>query len=106
MAGENTDSLADRFYEEAEKWDRETMHLSSQPQIMLHSSYQAVLGMANENKEEVIGLMLQDMRDNRRFWFWGLSQLTNENPIKDKDAGRIDKMIKAWITWGKQKGYL
>ena len=98
--------LANRFHKEADKWANETMHLSSSTQRQMHPSYQAILRLANENKRETICLMLQDLKDNRRPWFWALSHLTQENPIKAADAGRIDKMIKAWVAWGKQKGYL
>jgi hypothetical protein len=70
---------------------------------MMHPSYQAIMGMASDNRDEVIDLMLRDMQQNRREWFWALSYLTHENPIERKDAGRLDKMIKAWVRWGQQR---
>jgi len=94
------------FHEQADKWERETEHLSSPTQMMMHPSYQAILGMAVENKQEVISLMLQDLRNNRREWFWALSYLTQDNPISPRDAGKMDKMIKAWVDWGRRKGLL
>ena len=99
-------SLADRFFEQADKWRRETEHLSSPTQMMLHPSYQAILGMAREDESELVRLMLRDLRDNRRLWFWALSYLTKENPIKPADVGKLDKMIKAWVNWGLEKGKL
>lgn len=99
-------TFENQFYEQANKWARETAHLSSPTQRMMHPSYQAILGMARDDEETVIRLMLQDLRDNRRLWFWALSYLTKENPIKDADAGKLDKMIKAWVDWGKQRGKL
>jgi hypothetical protein len=94
------DDLAKRFHKEAEKWARETEHLSSPAQMMAHPSYQAILGMAAEDKREVIRLMIQDLKQNRNEWFWALSYLTQENPIKHSDAGKMDKMVSAWVNWG------
>ncbi|MGO9590373.1 MAG: hypothetical protein ACLP3K_10060 [Candidatus Acidiferrales bacterium] len=99
-------ALAERFKEQAHKWASETAHLSSPTQRMMHPSYQAILGMAREDEDTVIRLMLRDLRDNRRWWFWALSYLTEENPIKDSEAGKFDKMIEAWVDWGKRRGIL
>lgn len=99
-------TIAQKFHEQAEKWDRETGHISSPAQRFAHPSYVAILGMANDNRDEVVDLMLRDMRQNRREWFWALSYLTHENPIKREDAGKTDKMINAWINWGRKRGLL
>ena len=99
-------SLEQRFREQAEQWGHETGHLSSPFQRMLHPSYQAILGMAQENKEPVIRLLLDDMQKTRRPWFLALSFLTQENPIKQADAGKIDRMIAAWVEWGKKQDNL
>jgi hypothetical protein len=95
--------LEEQFREQADKWDYETAHLSSPAQRFAHPSYVAILGMANDHREEVIDLLLRDMKQNRREWFWALSYLTHENPINRKDAGRLDKMIDAWVRWGEQR---
>jgi hypothetical protein len=70
---------------------------------MLHPSYKAILGMGQEHKEELIDLLIQDMKDKRRQWFWALSYLAQVNPIKPEDAGRIDRMINAWVRWGEKR---
>lgn len=97
-----TDQLEERFREQADKWERETRHLSSPTQMMMHPSYHAILGMG----QEVVPLLVRDLQQNRRSWFWALSYLTHENPINPKDAGKMDAMIKAWVGWGKEKGLL
>jgi hypothetical protein len=99
-------TLEERFREEAEKWDRETAHLSSPAQRFLHPSYVAIMGMAQDNRDKVIDLLLRDMRDNRREWFWALSYLTHQNPIDKRDSGKLDNMIQSWVRWGKQEGRL
>jgi hypothetical protein len=95
-------ALEQRFREQAERWQRETRHLSSPTQKIMHPSYQAVLGMGTE----VVPLMLRDLAQNRTEWFWALSYITQENPIKREDAGKMDKMLAAWVNWGKERGLL
>ena len=95
-------SLEEKFREQAEKWQRETKHLSSPTQKIMHPSYQAVLGMGNE----VVPFLLRDLAQNRGEWFWALSYLTQENPIKREDAGKMDKMIASWVSWGQERGLL
>jgi len=97
-------TLAERFQEQSDKWDRETAHLSSPTQRFTHPSYLAILGMANENRDEVIDLLLKDMQRNRREWFWMLSYLTHENPVEGKDNGKLHRMIEAWVKWGHRQG--
>lgn len=92
-----------RFREQAHKWARETQHLSSPTQMMLHPSYQAILGMAAEDKWEIIRLLILDLRQSRNRWFWALSYLTQENPIQPSDAGKMDRMITAWVNWARAK---
>jgi hypothetical protein len=99
-------TLKQRFQEHAEKWAYETAHLSSPAQMMMHPSYQAILGLAHDNKEEVVHLMLTDLQEHRRPWFWALSYLTGDNPIKSSDAGKLEKMIKSWIEWGQKRTIL
>ncbi len=103
---EATGPLEVRFREQADKWDRETRHLSSPTQRIMHPSYQAILGMGQEHREEMIRLLILDMQQHRRAWFWALSYLTQDNPINPADAGKIDKMIKAWTDWGRQRGLI
>jgi hypothetical protein len=73
---------------------------------MMHPSYQAILGMAKGHEQEIVRLMLRDLEENRTPWFWALSYLTQDNPIEQSEVGRLDKMIKAWVNWGKARDML
>jgi hypothetical protein len=99
-------SLAERFREQAEKWQYETGHLSSPTQRMAHPSYLAILGMGAAHKDEILRLLLRDLETNRRAWFGALSYIAQDNPIQPSDAGKLDRMISAWLKWGKRKGLL
>lgn len=94
-------TLKERFLVQAKKLRRETQHFSSPGQRMMHPSYQAILGMGNEHPREIIRLMIEDMQQHRTPWFWALSYLAQDNPISQSDAGKTDKMIKAWVDWEK-----
>lgn len=96
----STHSLADRFREHADKWKRETAYLSATPMRVMHDSYQSIMAMG----PEVVPLLLSDLQKTRRHWFWALRHLTNTDPVPEKDRGQMDKMIAAWIDWGKSKG--
>lgn len=94
-------SLEQRFQEESDKWWKQTAHLSSPAQQMVDPSYQAIMGMGASDPMQVAGLMIKDMQINRRPWFLALSYLTQANPVRSADSGKTDKMIKAWVEWGR-----
>jgi hypothetical protein len=94
--------LEERFQEHADKWERETVHLSSPTQMMRHPDYEAILLMGLA----VVPLLIKDLRKNRRYWFGALTYITGENPITRSDAGRMDRMIEAWVKWGQKKGLI
>ena len=77
---------------------------------MEHPSYQAIIGMSaesRENKNCVIRFMLRDVKRKRRDWFLALSYLTQHNPITNpKDYGKSSKLAQAWIRWGEKEGFL
>lgn len=99
-------SLEERFKEQADKWGRETAHLSSPLQRMMHPSYQAILSMGSEHKQDLIRLLLRDLKENRRDWLLALSYLTKANPISSRDAGKTDKLISSWLKWGIEQGLM
>ncbi|MSV28292.1 MAG: hypothetical protein EXQ52_06050 [Bryobacterales bacterium] len=101
-----SESLEKRFFQQADKWQRETGHLSSPTQRMMHPSYQAILGMGIDNEHEIVVLLIRDMQQRGRPWFGALSYITKENPINRADAGEMDKMINSWVKWGKSRGLL
>jgi hypothetical protein len=102
-------TLEERFREQADKWERETAHLSSPLQRMIHPSYQAILGMSAEspeNKRDVVRFMLRDLKSDQHDWFLALSYLTQQNPINPKDYGKTSKVAASWMKWGEEQGLL
>jgi hypothetical protein len=92
--------LARLFIAHAEKWEKETGHLSSTTKRVMHPSYQSIIGMG----PSVVPILLKDLEKNHRIWFWALVSITGQNPVKPEDAGDVRQMAEAWIDWGKRTG--
>jgi hypothetical protein len=93
-------SLADEFRECAKKWRSETGHLSSIERKALHPAYQRIIAMGRP----AIPLILREMQGHGGHWFWALHFITGESPTPDMAS--IEEARKAWLSWGKDKGYL
>ena len=37
---------------------------------------------------------------------WALFDITKVNPVRPADYGKIDKITKAWLKWGKKNRYI
>jgi hypothetical protein len=91
----------ERFRYLAETWKAETAHLSNVSKKSIHPAHQEIIGMG----ESAVQLILHDLGDTHDDWFWALTAITGHNPIPDEDAGNINKMVEAWLRWGRAKGY-
>ncbi len=90
------------FRDLADRWRRETGHLSSVTQIVLNQSYQQIIGLGSR----VIPLLLAELRREPDHWFWALSAITREDPIDPENAGDVERMAEDWLAWGSKRGYL
>jgi hypothetical protein len=94
--------LEHEFQQHARKWIEETGHLSSETQIVLHPSYQRIIGMG----PAVLPLIFRDLKMQPRDWFWALNAITGEDPVEAGDAGNVPRMVDAWLHWGQEHGYV
>jgi hypothetical protein len=92
--------IAALFHELADKWRTETMVLSDITKKSMNRSYQQVIGLG----PDVVPLILQDLQQDPDDWFWALSAITREDPIKPEHAGNMGLMARDWLEWGKQRG--
>lgn len=103
-------TLEERFAFHAHRLKLETGHLSSPLQVMMHPSFQAIVGLSQQSfdsKRSIVRCMMRDVKAGRGDWFLALSQITQENPvISSKDYGKRDKLADAWLKWGKSRGFL
>jgi hypothetical protein len=95
-----------RFLGNAAKWERDTRYVSSMTDVVNHPSYEEIIKMGRTAPRRVLSLLLRDMKENDRPWFTALAKIAETNPVDPKDAGRVDRMAKAWFNWGKKEGLL
>jgi hypothetical protein len=67
-----------------------------------HPAYQEIIGMG----QKVVPLLLTELKRKPDFWFVALREITGENPVPPESAGRIEEMARAWLKWGRSKGYI
>lgn len=85
----------------ADKWKRETSHISSTTTLVAHPSYQSIIAMGRG----VLPILFRELQQRPDYWFIALREITGENPIKPEDAGNLEKMSESWLNWAKEKGY-
>lgn len=93
--------LEQTFYSLANKWRHDVRAVSAVEKMAMHTCYQKIISMG----WDAVPLILRELQREPDHWFWALHVITGENPVKSEDAGDIDKMAKAWIEWGRKKGY-
>jgi hypothetical protein len=91
-----------QFRSLAEQWRRETGMLSSVSRMAMHIAYQRIIGMG---ARAIIPILL-DLHKRPDHWFWALNAITGENPVPQESAGNLREMAKAWIQWGRRRGYI
>ena len=91
-----------RFHRLKKQWEAETEFLSSVSDIAMNPAYQQIIGMGSV----AIPFILRAMSQKQGQWFWALKSITNEDPVKPKHRGVVMEMTKAWIQWGKERGYI
>jgi hypothetical protein len=67
-----------------------------------HPAYKEIIGMG----QEVVPLLLAELKRKPDFWFAALRAITGEDPVPPESAGRIKEMAQAWVEWGRSKGYI
>jgi hypothetical protein len=83
------------------QWREENHGVSSTNQMSMHSAYQQIIGMG----DAVIPLLLRELEKKSGQWFWALKSITREDPVPPENRGKTKEMIKAWLDWGRQRGY-
>jgi hypothetical protein len=91
-----------RFSNFKREWKESTPMFSSITEIVMHPSYQRIIGMG----PTAIPMILLSMRQELDHWFWALSAITGENPVPEEHRGKIKKMTEAWLDWGQKNFYL
>ena len=64
--------------------------------MAMHPAYQQIIGMGTP----ALPLIFQELQREPDHWFWALGAITGENPVPEEDAGDLDAMTDAWLSWG------
>src|SRR5579872_676049 len=92
--------LADEFRSLAQKWQRDTKHMSSLSKMFSHPSYRRIMGMGRA----ALPLLLAELQQHPDHWLVALNAITGEDPAP-KDSN-FDGAVQAWIAWGREKGII
>ena len=91
-----------RFRELVKRWKEDTGHLSSTARMAMHPAYREIIRMGSA----AVPLLLAELRRDPDFWFAALREITKENPVPARSAGKVKEMARAWIEWGRKRGYV
>lgn len=86
------------FYAVLQRWESETAFSSNPDEITKHPSYQALV----QNAENVIELIISDLRRRPSFLVWVLDDAIGEQPYSDDEVGDIVAMTEGWIRWAER----
>jgi uncharacterized protein (DUF1778 family) len=97
----NEEYIEQNFMQLVERWRRETRGISSTTELSIHPAHQQIIEMG----EAVVPLLLRELEKKSGQWFMALKTITGEDPVPPEFRGRTQEMIKAWLEWGRKKGY-
>lgn len=95
------EAIEERFLELAGEWREASAPSSSTLQMAMHPAYQKIMAMG----PDAVPLILGELSREADHWFWALEMITDEDPVRPEDRGDIEEMRKAWLQWGKTRGY-
>lgn len=102
LTPEHQQDVARRFQELATQWKAATRYRSNTRSLQNHPVYQELVALG----EPVIPLILAELeRESSVSWITLLTAITGENPVPPALAGQVDAMVRAWLDWGRQRGY-
>jgi hypothetical protein len=82
----------------ADRWRRETAHLSSLSTRRQHPAYRRIVEM----KEAAVPYILGELEHRPDFWFAALRSATKVDPVPRHSIGKFDEMRHAWLSWARE----
>ncbi|MCX4139390.1 hypothetical protein M0D68_14435 [Paraburkholderia sp. SEWSISQ10-3 4] len=81
-------------------WKRETQYVSSNSDLVLNENYQKIIGLG----PQAVPWIIDDLRETSAQWFWALRVITRNDPVPQRDRGRVRRMVDAWLNWAGENG--
>jgi hypothetical protein len=70
--------------------------------IISHPAYKRIVSLG----QDAIPFILKNIQQKPSLLAWALFDITKENPVRPSDYGKLDKITKAWVKWGKKNKYI
>ncbi len=96
------EKLSAKFKRLLIEWQKQAAFLPSVTAMAILPSYQEIIGMG----KPALPLILNELKERPSHLFWALRAISGVDPVPPRDRGRIDKMIKAWIKWGRKNNII
>jgi len=96
------ETIGGKFVRLAAEWEAATRTWSSLQAVFEHRAYREIIDMG----KDVVPLLLADLQQQPRHWFFALRAITGESPIPEEVAGNLRGMANAWIDWGKKNNLI
>ena len=98
---ETTGVLRTAFDALVEEWQERTRFACSVLEMATDPAYQRIIGLG----PQVTPLILKRLAGEPDHWFWALKAITGDDPVPEEARGNLSKMSKAWLEWGRERGY-
>ena len=99
---DENETISEQFEVLARQWKVETALLSSTKAMTAHPAYQAIIALG----PPVVPHLLRDLEREPAHWFEALQAVTGANPVPREQWGNIPAMRTAWLTWGRDQGWI
>lgn len=98
----NTQKLQLKFDQLASAWKSERSATSSVAAMAQHPAYQRIIRLGLP----AVALILHELDSEVDHWFLALRAITGEDPVPADSRGRMREMAEAWLSWGRERGYI
>ena len=104
VQGHPVSNTQEAFRQSVEQWKRATGHFSSITRMLAHPTYLRIIGLATHTtRDEVVRLLLGELRNEPNHWFAALTAITGSDPVKPEHD--FNQSVEDWLNWGRQKGW-
>ena len=94
--------ISQQFRDLANRWHRETDHLSNPTDIMRHEAYLKIVALG----PAAIPFILRELEGRGGQWYSALRILTDANPVPREHWGYVKLMKDDWLDWGRRHNYI
>lgn len=93
-------SVRQEFQELASRWRLATEQSSDPLEKIAHPAHLRIIGLG----PEVLPLVFLELAERGGLWFWALEALTGDDPVPD--TASMKEVREAWLSYGRQHGYV